>query len=96
MSFFVLILAIFLYYSYRIVKFLNHILYVKLAYLKKRDDYLDEKYKPFERYDFNDWNYFEIYFCAIFCLPLRIFFIIIFTISYYLSVLFITFGLAEE
>ena len=52
----ILLLALFAFYTYKIVKFLNYTLNIKLAFLKYCDENLDEKCKPFERYDYNKWN----------------------------------------
>jgi len=48
-----------------------------LKFLEKPVPNLDEKYKPFQRVDRENWILFEIYFCAIFLLPIRLVFIVV-------------------
>ena len=73
MSFCLLFFILFLIYAVLISLLIHKILNKNLSFLKKSNENLELKYKPFERKDFNQWNHFEIYFMAIFFLPVRIF-----------------------
>jgi hypothetical protein len=58
-------------YSVLIVRFFKRM----LAKLRRNDrDYstLPEEYQPFIRYDYRNWSHLEIYFGAIFLLPIRL------------------------
>ena len=58
----ILLLALFAFYTYKIVKFLNYTLNIKLAFLKYCDENLDEKCKPFEIIRINMKYIFVLYF----------------------------------
>ena len=73
-------------YSILIFKWLYKSLNQQLSFFYDRDPNLPENYKPFERFDRKKWNHFELYFCAIFLLPIRVLMMIIFTISYSLVI----------
>lgn len=74
-------------YAYKIYLWLDYSLNQKLSYFYEIDPELPENCKPFARFDRKKWNHFEIYFCAIFLLPLRIFLVIFFTICYTIVIL---------
>ena len=69
---FVIIITLFFIWAAYIISFFSHLINKKLIRYKHLDTNLDEKYKPFERFDYNEWNKCEIYFCAVFLLPIRI------------------------
>lgn len=69
------------------VRWLHKSLNSDLAYFYTIDpNNLPEQYKPFARFDRKKWNHFEMYFCAMFLFSIRMFFMIIFTISYYIVI----------
>ncbi len=55
-----------------ITSILREIIFKKLKFTEYKDNNLKDQFKPFERYDRENWNIKEIYLCAIFLLPIRI------------------------
>lgn len=80
---FYIFLILYCFYAYKITRWLHHSLNGPLSYFYKVD-LLPENRKPFARLDRAKWSHFEFYFCAIFLLPWRMAFMVIFTIAYYL------------
>lgn len=82
-----LLLFLYLVIGVLMVRWLHRSLNSELAYFYSIDpDNMPEKYKPFARFDRNKWKHFEIYFCGMFLFSIRIFLMIIFTISYYIVI----------
>lgn len=78
-------IIIFLVYSILIIRFYRNLL-IRCKRLYDRDfKELPESYEPFIRYDYKNWNHFEIYFGAVFLLPLRITLVIASLLSCYIS-----------
>jgi uncharacterized MAPEG superfamily protein len=67
---------IFAIYAIFIVSFFRKII-ASLKWAENPIPGVTELHKPFERQDRNNWNLFEIYFGAIFLVPIRLIFIII-------------------
>jgi len=76
---------IFLIYSILIIRFYRSLL-IRCKRLYDRDFHeLPESYEPFIRYDYKNWNHFEIYFGAVFLLPIRIALVIASLLCCYIS-----------
>lgn len=68
--------AVFGLWSFYIVNAVNKVVFKTLKYTETLDPNLEERFKPFERFDRKQWNIKEMYFCAIFLLPIRVFMIL--------------------
>jgi len=51
---------------------MHNLIFKKLKFTEKLDPNLEQRFKPFERFDREKWNIMEIYFCAVFLLPIRL------------------------
>jgi lysophosphatidylcholine acyltransferase/lyso-PAF acetyltransferase len=69
--------GLYLIYAIVVVRFLNTLLFKKLKFTETRDPELPENWKPFERYDRKNWRISEIYFGALFLLPIRLLIMVI-------------------
>lgn len=58
-------------YTLWIISFMNNLIYYKLKVLQESVENIQEEHKPFERLDRKNWKIWEIYFCAVFLLPIR-------------------------
>lgn len=84
---FLIFLFFYAIYSILILKWLYKILNQDLSFFYGiTPESLPEKYQPFARFDRHQWNHLEIYFCAIFLLPIRLTLTMIFIIIYYLII----------
>ena len=54
-----------------IIRFMHNLIFKKLKFTEKIDPNLEQRFKPFVRFDREKWNIMEIYFCAVFLLPVR-------------------------
>lgn len=70
------ILLLLIWASFAIL-YMHNLIFKKLKFTEFRDPNIKENYKPFEVLHRDKWNIYEIYFCAIFILPIRLFFIFI-------------------
>lgn len=86
-----ILLVFYLAFTCFFLKKLYFLLNVKFKYFSSTE-IPDRKYLPFYRNDFLKWRHWEIYFCAIFLFLPRIFFVIIFTILYFLIIKFTTYN----
>jgi len=68
-----LLFTLWLIYVVWIVRFVRKQINPGLDYILKEDQEFAQKYDCFRRKDIHKWNRFEIYFCAMFLLPLRVF-----------------------
>lgn len=77
---------------------MRNIVVNKLKFLEDNQsiDDVEDKWKPFVRYDRKNWSLCEIYFCAVFILPIRL--IIFFVILIFISILscFFSFGSKKD
>lgn len=71
--FFSALLIVWLIYAVLIVRFVRKQLTVGLKNIINEDKEVAKKYDCFARKDLAQWNHFEMYFCAIFLLPVRLF-----------------------
>jgi len=67
-----ILLSLWVVYAYFIVKFVRGQINSFLRLANKEDSTTAEKYDCFRRKDFNKWNHLEMYFCAVFLLPIRV------------------------
>ena len=93
---FSILLLLYLYYVWKIVNYLRYSLEIDLNKFKYRDPNIDELYKPYERRDFAKWNKFEIYFCAIFLLPVKLIILSISCIIYYIFLRIVHLGVKDN
>jgi lysophosphatidylcholine acyltransferase/lyso-PAF acetyltransferase len=68
-------------YAVFIVRLVRNQLTKGLKYIINENKEFAEKYDPFRRKDISKWSHFEIYFCALFLLPLRIILFLVSTAS---------------
>lgn len=64
--------GVFILWAVFIIRFMHKMIFKQFKYLEKRDPNIEERFKPFERIDRDKWNIMEIYFCAVFLLPIRL------------------------
>lgn len=56
---------------------MRNLIFKKLKFLEHPIQNLPDSLKPFERVDRKNWKIYEIYFCAIFLLPIRLTLVVI-------------------
>jgi len=86
-----LFFTIWLIYAVMILRFVRKQLGPGLDYIRKEDQEFANKYDCFRRKDIHKWNHFEMYFCAVFLLPIRV---VYFFASASLLLLFVRLGQA--
>ncbi|EAR88356.1 acyltransferase (macronuclear) [Tetrahymena thermophila SB210] len=69
---FIIGVAIFGAWSFYIVNVINKVVFKTLKFTEELDPNLEERFKPFERFERKLWNVKEMYFCGIFLLPIRV------------------------